>query len=199
MPAARVGGGGQAAALLVVAAGVRRAVVEREPAVRVFPRGGDGPRAEADDRAARRLAAVAEDAGALGVRVLVETHDSHRGGRAVAGLLARVAHPAVGAVWDLMHTHLAGETPVETRAALAPYPGHTQVKDIAGPHDRTPLPLGAGVLPIADCLRLLAADAWVCWEYEAPWHPAAAPLPPLLPAGAAFLAAADRSADPDGL
>ncbi|MFF4921287.1 sugar phosphate isomerase/epimerase family protein [Kitasatospora sp. NPDC001261] len=160
--------------------------------LRVFPRGGDGPRTEADDRAVRRLAEVAEEARRLGVRVLVETHDSHRGGRAVAGLLARVAHPAVGALWDLMHTHLAGETPAGTHAALAPYLGHVQVKDIAGPHDRTPLPLGAGVLPIADCLRLLPPDTWVCWEYEAPWHPAAAPLPPLLPAGAAFLAALHR-------
>ncbi|GAA3012238.1 MULTISPECIES: sugar phosphate isomerase/epimerase family protein [unclassified Kitasatospora] len=167
-------------------------------AVRVFPRGGDGPRAEADDRGARRLAAVAREARALGVRVLVETHDSHRGGRAVAGLLARVAHPSVGALWDLMHTHLAGETPAETRAALAPYPGHVQVKDIAGPHDRTPLPLGAGVLPITDCLRLLPPGAWVCWEYEAPWHPAAAPLPPLLASGAAFLAAAVEGASGPG-
>ncbi|MEU3568692.1 sugar phosphate isomerase/epimerase family protein [Kitasatospora sp. NPDC036755] len=158
-------------------------------AVRVFPRGGDGPRPAADDRAVRRLAAVAEEAGALGVRILVETHDSHRGGRAVAALLARVAHPAVGALWDLMHTHLAGETPAESHAALAPYLGHVQVKDIAGPHDRTPLPLGAGVLPIADCLRLLPPEAWICWEYEAPWHPAAAPLPPLLASGAAFLTA----------
>ncbi|MFE4971471.1 sugar phosphate isomerase/epimerase family protein [Kitasatospora sp. NPDC056651] len=163
------------------------------PAVRVFPRGGDGPRDEADDRAVRRLTAMAEEARRLGVRVLVETHDSHRGGRAVAGLLERVAHPAVGALWDLMHTHLAAETPAESHAALAPYLGHVQVKDIAGPHDRTPLPLGAGALPIADCLRLLPPDAWVCWEYEAPWHPAAAALPPLLPSGAAYLAAAARA------
>ncbi|MBO1419190.1 sugar phosphate isomerase/epimerase [Streptomyces sp. FH025] len=162
-------------------------------AVRVFPRGGDGPRAEADARAARRLAAVAGEAQRLGVRVLVETHDSHRSGRAVAGLLEQASHPALGALWDLMHTHLAGETPAESHAALGPHLGHVQVKDIAGPHDLTPLPLGAGTLPIADCLGLLPPGAWVCWEYEAPWHPAAAPLPPLLAAGAAFLAAAGHA------
>ncbi|MFJ9693955.1 sugar phosphate isomerase/epimerase family protein [Kitasatospora sp. NPDC101183] len=155
--------------------------------LRVFPRGGDGPRGEADERAARRLAAAAPEAGRLGVRILVETHDSHRGGRAVAALLERVAHPAVGALWDLMHTRLAGETPARTWAALAPHLGHVQVKDVAGPGGLTPLPLGAGVLPVTDCLRLLPPGTWVCWEYEAPWHPAAAPLPPLLAAGAAYL------------
>ncbi|MFB7620136.1 sugar phosphate isomerase/epimerase family protein [Kitasatospora sp. NPDC056181] len=158
------------------------------PAVRVFPHGGDGPPGEADARAVRRLTAVAAQAQALGVRVLVETHDSHRGGRRLARLLDRVAHPAVGALWDLMHTHLAGETPAQSYAALAPHLGHVQVKDIAGAGDLTPLPLGAGVLPVADCVRLLPPGAWVAWEYEAPWHPAAAPLPPLLGAGAALLA-----------
>jgi sugar phosphate isomerase/epimerase len=156
-------------------------------AVRVFPRGGDGPVEEADRRAVRRLAAVADTAARLGVRILLETHDSHPGGRDAARLLRQVDHPAVGALWDLLHTTTAGETPAETRAALAPHLGFVQVKDVAGPDDRTPLPLGAGVLPIAECVRLLHPDGWVSWEYEAPWHPAAAPLAPLLGAGAAYL------------
>jgi sugar phosphate isomerase/epimerase len=156
--------------------------------LRVFPQGGDGPAEEADHRAARRLAAAADTAQRLGVRILLETHDSHRGGRDAARLLQLVAHPAVGALWDLMHTHLAGEQPVETFAALAPHLGYVQVKDIAGPQDLTPLPLGAGVLPIAECLRLLPADCWVSWEYEAPWFPDAAPLAPLLGPGARHLA-----------
>ncbi|MEV7602662.1 sugar phosphate isomerase/epimerase family protein [Kitasatospora sp. NPDC089797] len=157
------------------------------PAVRVFPRGGDGPAAEADRRAARRLTAVAGEARRLGVRVLVETHDSHRAGRDVARLLDGVPPDAAGALWDLLHTWLAGETPADTHAALAGRLGHVQVKDVAGPDDLAPLPLGAGRLPIADCLRLLPRDGWICWEYEAPWHPAAAPLPPLLAEGARSL------------
>ncbi|MFJ9519356.1 sugar phosphate isomerase/epimerase family protein [Kitasatospora sp. NPDC101801] len=155
--------------------------------LRVFPRGGDGPAAEADARAARRLTAVADAAGDLGVRILVETHDSHRGGRDVARMLEGVDHPFVGALWDLMHTHLAGESPAESYAALAPRLGYVQVKDIAGAHDLTPLPLGAGVLPVAGCLALLPRDCWVSWEYEAPWFPAAAPLDQLLGPGAHFL------------
>ncbi|MGK4578787.1 sugar phosphate isomerase/epimerase family protein [Kitasatospora sp. HPMI-4] len=155
--------------------------------LRVFPRGGDGVIAAADARAARRLAAVAETARALGVRILLETHDSHRGGRDVARVLDLVDHPSVGALWDLMHTHLAGETPVESHAALAPHLGYVQVKDIAGPDDRTPLPLGAGVLPITECTGLLPPGCWVSWEYEAAWFPSAAPLDGLLGPAASFL------------
>jgi hypothetical protein len=62
-----------------------------------------------------------------------------------------------------------------------------QVKDVAGPTDRTPLAIGGGVLPIGDCVRLLSTDCWVSWEYEAPWYPTAAPLAPMLGAGAAYL------------
>ncbi|MCC9305996.1 sugar phosphate isomerase/epimerase [Kitasatospora sp. RB6PN24] len=156
--------------------------------LRVFPRGGTGPAAETDRRAAARLAAAADTAHSLGVRILLETHDSHRGGRDVARVLDLVGHPSVGALWDVMHTHLAGEAPAQSHAALAPHLGYAQVKDIAGPDDLAPLPLGAGVLPLADCVALLAPDCWVSWEYEAPWFPHVPPLDDLLGPGAALLA-----------
>ncbi|MFJ5231886.1 sugar phosphate isomerase/epimerase family protein [Kitasatospora sp. NPDC088391] len=157
------------------------------PYVRVFPRGGAGPVAAAGARAARRLLGVAEAAGALGVRVLVETHDSHRSGAALAALLDGVPDAPVGALWDVLHTWLAGEPPAESHRWLAPRLGYVQVKDVASAADLTPLALGDGVLPLADCLAPLGDGAWVSWEYEAPWHPSAAPLAPLLPSGARFL------------
>ncbi|WP_457032890.1 sugar phosphate isomerase/epimerase family protein [Kitasatospora sp. P5_F3] len=152
---------------------VRLAADLGTPYVRVFPRGDD-------TTAVRRLTAAAPAADALGVRILVETHDTHRAGADVARVAEQVNSTAVGGLWDLMHTWLAGESPAATHAALAPHLGYVQIKDIASPDDLTPLPLGAGVLPIADCLRLLPADTWVSWEYEAPWHPTAAPFAPLL-------------------
>ncbi|GAA4994057.1 sugar phosphate isomerase/epimerase [Kitasatospora paranensis] len=156
--------------------------------LRVFPQGGAGAEgAEADGRAVRRLASAAGLAEALGVRIALETHDSHRSGRAVGRVLTAVGHRSVGAIWDVLHTWLAGESPAATRDALAAHPGYLQVKDVAGADDLTPLPLGAGVLPLADCLAGLPGDGWVSWEYEAPWHPAAAPLPPLLGPGARHL------------
>lgn len=156
------------------------------PFVRVFPGGGDQPREEADATAARRLGTAAEDAAALGVRILLETHDSHRTGADAIRVLGPVGHGSVGALWDVMHTWLGGEQPSETYAALAPHLGYVQVKDVASADDTTPLALGAGVLPLAEVVEVLSRhgwDGWLCWEYEKRWYEAAAELPGLLDAG----------------
>ncbi|WP_406466837.1 sugar phosphate isomerase/epimerase family protein [Streptomyces sp. NBC_01594] len=151
--------------------------------VRVFPGGGGLDSDTADANAARRLGAAAPYAADMGVRILLETHDSHRAGVAVARVVGTVGHRQVGALWDIMHTWLAGEEPVASHAVLAPHLGYVQVKDIASADDVTPLPLGAGVLPLRACLDTLDPDSWVCWEYEKRWHPGAADLPGLLSAG----------------
>lgn len=151
--------------------------------VRVFPGGKDLAPDAADAIAARRLAAVAPVAEDLGVRVLLETHDSHGSGADVARVLGLVGHRGVGAIWDLMHTWLAGEQPSTTYPAVAPYLGYVQVKDIASAADRTPLPLGAGVLPLAETVEVLSRadwDGWLCWEYEKRWYEQAADLAGLL-------------------
>ncbi|WP_069172862.1 sugar phosphate isomerase/epimerase family protein [Streptomyces griseus] len=155
--------------------------------VRVFPGGGDRDAAEADADAARRLGAAAPHAADLGVRILLETHDSHRAGVDVARVVGTVGHQQIGAVWDVMHTWLAGEEPAATHAVLAPHLGYVQVKDLASAEETTPLALGDGVLPLKACLDTLDPDAWVCWEYEKRWHPAAAPLPGLLSMGREYL------------
>lgn len=159
------------------------------PFVRVFPgadpAGGQSPE-EADAIAARRLGTAAEDAADRGVRVLLETHDSHRTGADAIRVLGPVGHGSVGSLWDVMHTWLGGEQPAESYAALSPFLGYVQVKDIASPEDTTPLPLGAGVLPLGECVELLSRkdwDGWLCWEYEKRWYEEAAPLPELLAAG----------------
>ncbi|WP_327297526.1 sugar phosphate isomerase/epimerase family protein [Streptomyces sp. NBC_01197] len=154
------------------------------PFVRVFPGGGGQEPAEADAAAARRLGAAAEVAADKGVRILLETHDSHRTGADAARVLGPVGHRNVGALWDVMHTWLGGESPAASHAVLAPHLGYAQVKDIASAEDTTPLALGAGVLPLAECVELLAPDqGWLCWEYEKRWYPHADELPGLLTAG----------------
>ncbi|WP_367322924.1 sugar phosphate isomerase/epimerase family protein [Streptomyces sp. HUAS ZL42] len=162
------------------------------PYVRVFP-GADPAQsaAEADAVAARRLGTAAEHAADLGVRILLETHDSHRTGAAAIRVLGLVGHRNVGALWDVMHTWLGGEQPSETYAALSPYLGYVQVKDIASAEDTTPLPLGSGVLPLTECVEVLSRhgwDGWLCWEYEKRWYEEAAPLEELLGAGREHLA-----------
>ncbi|MFJ1597803.1 sugar phosphate isomerase/epimerase family protein [Streptomyces sp. NPDC088261] len=167
--------------------------------VRVFPGGVDQDPAEADAAAARRLGAAGEVAADFGVRILLETHDSHRTGVDAARVLGTVGHPQVGVLWDVMHTWLGGEDPITTHAVLAPHLGYVQVKDIASAEDTTPLALGAGVLPLAECMALLASggdggdggnggeNGWVCWEYEKRWYPQAAELQGLLEAGRGYL------------
>jgi sugar phosphate isomerase/epimerase len=159
------------------------------PAVRVFPGGGDDPAGDADARGVRRLRAVAGDATEAGVRVLLETHDSHRAAADAARVVARVGSPAVGVLWDTQHTHRAGDAPADAVRELLPYLGYAQVKDTAAADDRTPVALGAGALPLAETLAALIAagyDGWLVWEYETRWHPDAEPLPPLLAAGRAW-------------
>jgi sugar phosphate isomerase/epimerase len=145
------------------------------PYVRVFPGGGQAPSVgEADATAARRLAAAAPHASDLGVRLLLETHDSHRRGVDVARVLGLAGHRNVGALWDVMHPWLGGEEPATSYAVLAPSLGYVRVKDIASAEDTTPLPLGAGVLPLTECVELLSRadwDGWLCWEYEKRWYP----------------------------
>ncbi|MCQ4082843.1 sugar phosphate isomerase/epimerase [Streptomyces sp. RB6PN25] len=151
--------------------------------VRVFPGGGELPVGEADTIAARRLAAVAPYAADKGVRVLLETHDSHRCAADAARVLGLVGHHSVGALWDVMHTWLGGEQPSASYPALAPYLGYVQVKDIASREDTTPLPLGEGVLPLSECVEVLSReewDGWLCWEYEKRWYPQVPELPGLL-------------------
>ncbi|MET9822589.1 MULTISPECIES: sugar phosphate isomerase/epimerase family protein [Streptomyces] len=162
------------------------------PSIRVFPGGGteQSPQ-EADAVAARRLGTAAEYAAEVGVRILLETHDSHRTGADAMRVLGLVGHRQAGALWDVMHTWLGGEQPSDTYAALSPHLGYVQVKDIASAEDTTPLALGAGVLPLTEVVDVLSRhgwDGWLCWEYEKRWYESAAPLPELLERGREHLA-----------
>ncbi|MQY13861.1 hypothetical protein SRB5_40170 [Streptomyces sp. RB5] len=156
------------------------------PYVRVFPGAGSVPAVEADPTAVRRLTALAPYAADLGVRILLETHDSHRTGAGVARILDRVGHRSVGALWDVLHPWLGGEEPSDTLAALGEHLAYVQVKDVAGREDTAPLPLGAGALPLGEVLARLSEsgwDGWLCWEYEKRWFPQAPALPGLLTPG----------------
>lgn len=160
------------------------------PFVRVFPGGAGLSTQQADDNAVRRLNKLAPFAADLGVRVLMETHDSHSRAADAARVLSRVDHAGTGLIWDVMHTWRGGEAPAESFAAAAAHLGYVQVKDIESETETTPLPLGEGVLPLPDCIAVLSAGGytgWLCWEYEAAWYPDAAPYPPLLTGARRYL------------
>lgn len=147
--------------------------------VRVFPRGDVAAPAASDARAARRLAAIDERARARGVRVLLETHDSHPRGADVARVLDAAACGA-GAIWDVLHPWRQGEDPASTLHALAPHLGYVQLKDAAAGGERPePALPGRGAVPLGDvaaALEIAGYDGWVSLEWERRWHPQIAPL-----------------------
>ncbi|GAA4217362.1 sugar phosphate isomerase/epimerase family protein [Actinocatenispora rupis] len=160
--------------------------------VRVFP-GGGTPSPVADDRAVRRLAAVAEAARAANVGVLLETHDSHRRADDAVRVVAAAADAAgvstvdgvpLGVIWDVMHTWLGGETPAESAATVAPWLAYVQLKDIPSADEKAPVAPGTGVLPLGEVLGELRSRGYAGWlslEWERAWHPEAAPLAEVLP------------------
>ncbi|ACU38649.1 sugar phosphate isomerase/epimerase family protein [Actinosynnema mirum] len=146
------------------------------PAVRVFPGGGDGG-VRGDEVAVERIGAVLPELRDAGVRLLVETHDSHATGEAALRLVEPLGEPGVAAVlWDAVHPWRSGESPERTRAVLGEYLGYFQVKDVeaGGP---TPVPPGAGVVPLGECGRVLGDwSGWVSLEWERAWYPGIEPL-----------------------
>ena len=149
-------------------------------AVRVFP-GGDGT-------AHPRIEAVLDDLRAAGVRLLVETHDSHRTGAAALDLVAPFGRPDLVAVlWDAVHPWRGSEEPAATKEVLGPYLGYFQVKDCVSRQDKTPVPPGGGAVPLADCGELLRPwSGWVSLEWEKAWYPEIAPVDVALSAAAAW-------------
>ena len=163
------------------------------PWVRVFPGGTRGVPVPAavEARAARRLAAIVSASEGLGVRVALETHDSHPTAVDVLRLLHAEGCEQVAVIWDALHTWLGGESPDDTARLLGARLAYLQVKDVASPDDLAPLPLGAGVLPLQQCLALVrdrSLTQWVSWEYERAWHPEAPSLGELGDAGRRWVA-----------
>jgi sugar phosphate isomerase/epimerase len=163
------------------------------PSLRAFP--GDRSDAVSDevllDRAADTLGrAVARLAG-TGISIAIEPHDAFMSSVAIAGLLAHLDHPQLGAVWDAGNTWSIGEQPEEGIGALGPWLRYVQVKDGRGrlPDWHLTL-LGQGEVPLGEGIRLLARDhrqVPVSIEWERPWHPELPPAEVALPAGLAHL------------
>ncbi|MFJ6675712.1 sugar phosphate isomerase/epimerase family protein [Actinosynnema sp. NPDC091369] len=161
------------------------AVLLDAPAIRVFPGGhhpgSDHPgsdHTDGDGQALDHIATILPDLRATGVRLLIETHDSHPTGEAASRLAQPLASPNhVAVLWDAVHPWRAGEPPATTRAALGEYLAYFQLKDVAT-NAHTPVLPGDGDVPLAECAQLLANwSGWVSLEWERAWYPTIPPLP----------------------
>ncbi|MCG5220568.1 sugar phosphate isomerase/epimerase family protein [Streptosporangium sp. KLBMP 9127] len=158
--------------------------------VRMFPGFAGSSAEDAEELVARRLAEIAPFARRAGVRVLIETHDSHSTGSAVRRLLEAAALPDVtGAVWDTLHTWRSGEAPQATFDALRDHLGYVQTKDAASATDTTPVPMGEGGVPLTAVREVLVAGGypgWISLEWERTWYPEVAPVEEIIPAARAW-------------
>lgn len=145
------------------------------PLIRIF--GGEFARpafADALSRARDMLGRMLEVVGG-GVRLAVETHDSWTAGGDVLSLVEGFDRRRVGVCWDVKHTVWSGgEAPVQTWERLGRWVVNTHWKDVRGEAGKERLCLaGAGVLPLGECLRVLADGGYAGWhtlEWEKHWH-----------------------------
>jgi sugar phosphate isomerase/epimerase len=172
-----------------LAAHIRLGAALGAAGVRVFMRDADAGQTggaaltDGEQRAIRRLGSVSDLVSKTGVRVLIETHDSH----SAASRVARFMTAADGAIpshdakvlWDTAHTWSQGEEPAESFQLLRQWLAHLQIKDVATRVEPTPVALGAGSYPIDDLVTVLDGSDWrgrFVLEWERKWHPE---LPPL--------------------
>ncbi|MDI3193839.1 sugar phosphate isomerase/epimerase [Pseudarthrobacter sp. AL07] len=177
-------------------------------AVRVFPGAGMDPTTdfygeavtELELRGASRLAAAAPLAEQLGLKLLLETHDSHPRGVDIARILSPFGAGApTGAIWDVMHPWRFGEDPADTLHSLGGQFEYVQFKDATMDRQTGELTMtlpGAGDIPLRRILELIIAQTptgagtWISLEWEKAWHPE---LPGLSEALVALRAVLGRS------
>jgi sugar phosphate isomerase/epimerase len=147
--------------------------------LRVF--GGPLPagltREQAIDEVATSLSSLADEAGAAGVALCLETHDDWTDPAHVAQVMRRVGHPAIAVNWDIMHPARQSKVSMDDAFdALRPWIRHVHFHD--GMDEASGLvlkPVGEGVIDHRRAVELLQLEGytgylsgeWIDWEpYE---------------------------------
>lgn len=109
-----------------------------------------------------------------GITLIIETHDDWSDPKVVASLLERINHPAVGVLWDYMHTvRHAFATVDEAFESLRPWLRHVHFHDSTLRREALEFrPLGEGALDTPRVVELLLQDGfqgylsgeWIGWE-----------------------------------
>ena len=145
------------------------------PVLRVF--GGVFPETIARETAiagvAEALKRLADTAAKRHVTVCLETHDAWCDPAHVAEVMRRVAHPAIGVNWDILHpVRMRLATVAQSFAALSPWIRHVHVHDWV---NDAFAPIGTGIVDHRTGMALLretgyagaVSGEWIQWEpYE---------------------------------
>jgi sugar phosphate isomerase/epimerase len=108
---------------------------------------------------------------------VVETHDQWATAQQMLELVHEFDPGQVGVLWDVEHTHRAGENVEQTFSGMKRFVHHVHFKDsmwIDGKN--SPRLLGEGDLPLKECCATLREGGyagWICLETEKRWHPEA--------------------------
>jgi sugar phosphate isomerase/epimerase len=150
-----------------------------------------GARADVVARTVADLRAAAPLAERAGIPLLLENHEEFTG-REIAAILERVAHPAVGALYDYGNSMMRREDPLDCLDAMLPWTRKAHLKDhvvlaaadapggqavVAG------VPIGRGNLDVVETTRRLLAAGMDriafenVWSYTAPIGPRQDGLP----------------------
>ncbi|HLL89107.1 MAG TPA: TIM barrel protein [Tepidisphaeraceae bacterium] len=121
-----------------------------------------------------QLSAVADDAAAAHVTLLLQNTPSLGTARALWGVLDRVGHPRVAACWDALAAAGAGESPAVAVPTLNSRIQHVHVADatLGGGGAAAPVPIGQGQVPIETLIRRLQGIGYGGYVTLA-WDPAA--------------------------
>jgi len=140
------------------------------PVVRVFP--GQGTL----DELRRGLELAAEAADGFRAGVGVETHDGYAAAAVLGPLVRELEGAQLGVIWDMLHTHRAGEAPAAVLDQLGDRLVGVHIKD-ARPNGEGRwqlVPLGEGEVPVGAGIDELASRnyaGWLVTEWEKLWHP----------------------------
>ena len=163
-----------------VAEGERMADLAAEleaPGLRVF---GDTIQPGSDRESTRRWIAegiqkLAETSGPKGIEIWLESHGDFTSARETAAVLAEVACPNIGAIWDPANAFARANESPEQGASLETTIRHVHMKDIhLVDGSWKPVLTGDGDFPLKEllgALQKLNYDRFVSFEWEKKWHP----------------------------
>ena len=127
----------------------------------------------------RELCEIAKD---YPVKVLMESHGEYRTADLLTRVFDTVNMPNFGMVWDIGHTHRAGEDDETFARRMLPYIHHVHIRDEYP--DGVPCRPGNGVIDIVGVSSMLTRIGYTglfSLEWEKRWMPDLAPLSEILP------------------
>jgi sugar phosphate isomerase/epimerase len=131
-------------------------------------------------RIIERLGQVVDHARGKDLLVVLENGGDFSTAEDLLDIIARVGSPLLRASYDILAAHDAGEDPAEGLNKLGARLALARLRDVDA--NRTPVPLGTGILPCADFTAAASnAGCWLSYTWDRAWMRDLAPAEDILP------------------